>query len=29
MASVFRWCAVTAFVAAIGLGAPRHAFAQG
>jgi hypothetical protein len=29
MRSAFRGCVVTAFVAAIGLGAPSHAFAQG
>jgi len=29
MRTVFRCCVATAFVAAIGLGAPRHAFAQG
>ena len=29
MKSVFRWSIVTAFAAAIGLGAPQHAFAQG
>jgi len=26
---VFRCAAATVFVAAVGLGAPRHAFAQG
>jgi len=29
MKSVLRYCVVTAFVTAIALGAPRHAFAQG
>lgn len=29
MKSVLRCCVVTAFATAIGLGAPKHAFAQG
>jgi hypothetical protein len=29
MKSAFHWCAVTAFAAAIVVGAPKHAFAQG
>ena len=29
MRSVLRICVVTAFGAAVGLGAPQHAFAQG
>ncbi len=29
MMAVFRWCAATAVVAVIALGAPRHAYAQG